>query len=131
MEETVKDYMKTEVINVDKSKTIKEVAEVMTKNNVGSVIITENKKPLGIVTERDIVRAIGKGKDLSTKAEEIMTASLITIKIDSPITGALSLMRTYNIRHLPVVDYDGNLTGIISIRDIARALDDFYESGTD
>jgi CBS-domain-containing membrane protein len=57
-----------------------------------------------------------------------MTASLITIKEDSPVTGALALMRQFNIRHLPVVNDKGELTGIISIRDIARAVDDMFEN---
>ncbi|EWG07422.1 MAG: hypothetical protein ASUL_05501 [Candidatus Aramenus sulfurataquae] len=127
MEENIKEYMKTNVVTVEKNKTLKEVAEVMAKNKIGSIIVVENGKPLGIITETDIVRAIGNGKSLSSKAEEVMTAHLITIKADSPVTGALSLMRTYNIRHLPVVDDNGNLVGIISIRDIARALDDIYE----
>ncbi len=126
-EEFVKEYMKTRVITVGRNTMLKEVTRIMTDNNVGSVIVVDNGKPIGIITERDVVRAIGKGKSLDTIAEEIMTASLITIKEDSPITGALSLMRTYNIRHLPVIDYDGNLRGIISIRDIARAIDDILE----
>lgn len=131
MEEVVKEYMKSNVISVEKSLTLKEVTEIMTKNNVGSVIVVDNGKPVGIITEKDIVRALGSGKDLNTKAEEIMTASLITIREDAPITGALSLMRTNNIRHLPVVNEDGKLTGILSIRDVARALDDMYENYLD
>ncbi|MEM0293233.1 MAG: CBS domain-containing protein [Saccharolobus sp.] len=126
-EEFVKEYMKKNVIVVDKNTTLRDVAKIMTENNVGSVIVVDNGKPIGIITERDIVRAIGRNKDLNNKAEEIMTSSLITIKEDSPITGALSLMRSYNIRHLPVIDNEGNLKGIISIRDIARAIDDVLE----
>ena len=126
-EEFVKEYMKNNVIVVDKNTTLRDVAKIMTENNVGSVIVVDNGKPIGIITERDIVRAIGRNKDLNNKAEEIMTSSLITIKEDSPITGALSLMRSYNIRHLPVIDNEGNLKGIISIRDIARAIDDALE----
>lgn len=126
-EEFVKEYMKSNVITVDKNTILKDVAKIMTENNIGSVIVIDNGKPVGIITERDIVRAIGKNKDLNARAEDIMTASLITIKEDAPITGALSLMRTYNIRHLPVIDNNGNLKGIISIRDIARAIDDIIE----
>ncbi|BDC00148.1 MAG: CBS domain-containing protein [Saccharolobus sp.] len=126
-EEFVKEYMKSNVITVDKNTILKDIAKIMTENNIGSVIVIDNGKPVGIITERDIVRAIGKNKDLNVRAEDIMTASLITIKEDAPITGALSLMRTYNIRHLPVIDNNGNLKGIISIRDIARAIDDIIE----
>ncbi|MEM0363724.1 MAG: CBS domain-containing protein [Sulfolobaceae archaeon] len=126
-EEFVKEYMKKNVIVVNRNTTLRDVAKIMTENNVGSVIVVDNGKPIGIITERDIVRAIGRNKDLNSKAEEIMTSSLITIKEDSPITGALSLMRSYNIRHLPVIDNEGNLKGIISIRDVARAIDDALE----
>lgn len=126
-EEFVKEYMKKNVIVVNRNTTLRDVAKIMTENNVGSVIVVDNGKPIGIITERDIVRAIGRNKDLNNKAEEIMTSSLITIKEDSPITGALSLMRSYNIRHLPVIDNEGNLKGIISIRDVARAIDDALE----
>ncbi|ABP94416.1 MULTISPECIES: CBS domain-containing protein [Metallosphaera] len=128
MEEIVKDYMKTEVISVEKGATLRQITKIMTEKNVGSVIITENGKPIGIVTERDVVRAIGKDHKLDDKVDDIMTVSLITVREDSPITGALSLMRTYNIRHLPVISEDGKLTGIISIRDVAKALDDMFES---
>jgi len=127
-EEIVREYMKSSVITVDKNTILYETAKIMTEKNVGSVIVIENGKPVGIITERDIVRAIGKGKKLDTKAEEFMTASLITIKEDSPVTGALALMRQFNIRHLPVVNDKGELTGIISIRDIARAVDDMFEN---
>lgn len=127
-EEIVREYMKSSVITVDKNTILYEIAKIMTEKNIGSVIVVENGKPVGIITERDIVRAIGKGKKLDTKAEEFMTASLITIKEDSPVTGALALMRQFNIRHLPVVNEKGELTGIISIRDIARAVDDMFEN---
>lgn len=127
-EETIKDYMKTEVISVSKDTKLVDIAKIMTEKNIGSIIVVDENKPVGIITERDIVRAIGKGKDLNTRAEEIMTKSLITIREDSPITGALALMRQFNIRHLPVIDDKGNLKGILSIRDIARAVDDMFET---
>ncbi|EZQ10860.1 MULTISPECIES: CBS domain-containing protein [Acidianus] len=128
MEETIKEYMRTSVITVSSSMDIREAAKVMTESNVGSVIVIEGDKPKGIVTERDIVRAIGKGKGLNDKVDDIMTVSLITVREDSPVTAALSLMRNYNIRHLPVVDDQGKLKGIISIRDVAKALDNIYEN---
>jgi len=127
-EETIKEYMKTDVVTVNKEAKLADVAKIMTDKNIGSVIVVENSKPIGIITERDIVKAIGTGKGLETRAEEIMTKSLITVREDSPITGALALMRQFNIRHLPVIDDKGNLKGILSIRDVARALDDMFET---
>lgn len=127
-EETVKDYMKSQVISISKGTKLLEIAKIMTEKNIGSIIVVDSEKPVGIITERDIVRAIGKGEGLDTKAENIMTKSLITIREDSPITGALALMRQFNIRHLPVIDDKGNLKGILSIRDIARAVDNMFET---
>lgn len=127
-EETVKDYMKSQVISISKDTKLLEIAKIMTEKNIGSIIVVDSEKPVGIITERDIVRAIGKGEGLDTKAENIMTKSLITIREDSPITGALALMRQFNIRHLPVIDDKGNLKGILSIRDIARAVDNMFET---
>ena len=124
----VKEYMKTNVITVTKDTTIEQIAKIMTEKNVGSVIVVDNGKPVGIITERDIVKGIGKGKKLDSRAEEIMTSSLITVREDSPITGALALMRQFNIRHLPVVNDKGELTGIISIRDVAKAIDNYFEN---
>lgn len=124
----VKEYMKANVITVSKDTTMEQVAKIMTEKNIGSVIVVDNGKPVGIITERDIVKGIGKGKKLDSKAEEIMTSSLITVREDSPITGALALMRQFNIRHLPVVNDKGELTGIISIRDIAKAIDNYFEN---
>ena len=127
-EEEIKEYMKTEVVSVYKDTKLADIAKIMTEKNIGSVIVVEDNKPIGIITEKDIVRAIGKGKNLDTKADEIMTKSLITIRENSPITGALALMRKFNIRHLPVIDEKGDLKGILSIRDVARALDDIFET---
>jgi len=124
----VKEYMKANVITVSKDTTMEQVAKIMTEKNIGSVIVVDNGKPVGIITERDIVKGIGKGKKLDSKAEEIMTSSLITIREDSPVTGALALMRQFNIRHLPVVNDKGELTGIISIRDVAKAIDNYFEN---
>ncbi|MEM4955952.1 MAG: CBS domain-containing protein, partial [Metallosphaera sp.] len=80
MEEIVKDYMKTEVISVEKGATLRQITKIMTEKNVGSVIITENGKPIGIVTERDVVRAIGKDHKRDDKVDDIMTVSLITVR---------------------------------------------------
>jgi CBS domain-containing protein len=127
-ETPVRKYMNTNIVSASENSSIKEVVKLMAEKNIGSVIIVnELNKPVGIVTERDIIRALAQGKTLENKVSEIMSSSLITIKEDSPITSALTLMRTYNIRHLPVVDDSGNLKGVISIRDVVKAIDNLLE----
>lgn len=66
-----------EIVCVDRGTTVKEVAKLMEKKNIGSVIVTGSRKPIGIVTDRDIlIRAINKGLDLEkTSADKVMTRS--------------------------------------------------------
>ncbi|TRM85627.1 histidine kinase, partial [Sulfolobus sp. A20-N-G8] len=87
-----------------------------------SVIITSDAKPIGIVTERDIVRAVADGLSYDSPIETIMTKGLIMVTPDKDVTEALLIMYQNNIRHLVVINEKGNLLGVVSIRDVARAL---------
>lgn len=110
-------------ITLNENISIKQAAKVMKGENVGSIIIVdENNRPLGIVTERDIVRAVADGVPLDSSISTIMTKGLITITPDKDVTEALLIMYQNNIRHLVVVNNNGELLGVISIRDAARAL---------
>lgn len=100
------------------TKTI-DAVKLMAQNNVGSVLIVDGEKPVGIFTERDLLKAVAKGEDLNKPVEKLGTyGKLITIREDEPLSNAARLMHQYNIRHLVVVDGKDNVVGIISIRDI-------------
>lgn len=92
----------------------------MANYNVGSVVVLENERIVGILTERDVVKALAKGISLEEKVENVMTKNPITISYNEYINKALFLMSENNIRHLPVVNKEGKLVGMISIRDIAK-----------
>jgi CBS domain-containing protein len=94
--------------------------EKMAKYKVGSVIIIENGKVLGIITERDIINLVASKKDLNEKLELYMTKNPITIYFDENLEKAIQIMKEKNIRHLPVVNKEGKLIGMISSRDIIR-----------
>lgn len=71
----VKDIMKTNIISIDSSKTIKEAACMMDDSNIGCIIITKDDSPIGILTERDFVKKIAsKNKDLSNPLSEVMSS---------------------------------------------------------
>jgi Predicted signal-transduction protein containing cAMP-binding and CBS domains len=117
----VKDIMRHDILVTASSDTkILEVAKKMSNFNVGSVVILDNEKIVGIVTERDIVRAISKGIGLDEKVSVIMTKNPITILYDEYINKASLIMNENNIRHLPVVNKQGQLVGMLSMRDIAK-----------
>jgi sugar-specific transcriptional regulator TrmB/CBS domain-containing protein len=95
------------------------VVEVMRSNNIGSVVVEDNEKPIGIITEKDVLgRAVGNSLDLQkTVAEEIMSRPLITISKGSNLLEALRLMKTQQIRRLVVME-ETKLIGVLSERRI-------------
>jgi len=89
---------------------------------VGSVVVCDGPALAGIFTERDVLRLAGEGADFeSIPLHEVMTASLATISVDDGILEAAALMKERRLRHLPVTE-DGNLVGIVSIRDVLAYL---------
>lgn len=104
-----------------------EAVELMTQHKIGSLLVMENGNLKSIVTERDVMGAVGKYKDKISgiKVEDVMASSLVTCCSDDDIASAMGQM-TNNatkrwIRHLPVVD-EGMLAGMISIGDIVHVL---------
>ncbi len=116
----VKDIMKTNVISIDSSKTIKDAACMMDNSNVGCVIITKDGTPIGILTERDFVKRIAaKNKDLSSPLSEVMSSPLTTINSDETVWEAAEKMKHDRIHKLPVLD-NNKVSGIITTTDLVE-----------
>lgn len=115
----VKDVMQRNVVVAKENIKIKEAAEVMSAYHIGSLIITKEDKVIGILTERDILKAIAEGLDpKAIEARDIMTKEVITISSTATIEDAASLMLERKIKKLPVVRGE-KLVGIITASDIA------------
>ena len=119
----VSDIMSSPVITIDVVASVKEATRSMIDNKIGSILVTKQGKPLGIVTERDLIeRIVEPSRDPSkTKIKEIMSAPLITISKETGILVAMRKMREYEISRLVVMD-DDTLLGILSEKDIVRAV---------
>ncbi len=117
----VKDVMSRKVICLDKKCTVLEVAKIMDENGIGSVLITENDKAAGIITERDVItKCVAKGKEPSkTSAESIMTTPLVSVDQDCMVDDAAKLMVSKMIRRLPIID-NGNIVGMVTATDLIR-----------
>ena len=116
----VKDIMKKNVITVDESLSIQEVAVKMTIANVGCVIVTRKDEPVGIITERDFVTKIAaEGRPLFTDVYEIMSLPLTTINPDDTVWDAAELMRGKGIHKLPVQE-GTKIVGIVTTTDIVE-----------
>ena len=100
---------------------IRDVADLMEDDNVGSIPVVDNGRLIGIVTDRDIVcRVIADGMDTrTTKAREVMSEDIITCTPDDSVHEAIRKMGEHQIRRVPVCDLNGRLRGIISLGDIA------------
>jgi len=115
----VKDVMTYPAITKDEDVSIAAISKCMKMSGIGSVVITKEGNPVGVVTDRDIVlKEIMKNKNPDTvKAKEIMASPLVTIEVDASIMGACKVLTEKGIRRLLVID-DGELVGIISLRNI-------------
>jgi len=114
--------MNSSVFTVDEYESARHALKLMDKHNVGSIVVTSKGKPVGIITERDVVRRIAKEDlNLSNAVGGLMSQPLISISPSTLITTALHIMVQENIRRLPIVK-DDQLIGIIVERDIIRWL---------
>jgi CBS domain-containing protein len=97
---------------------LRSAAERMWRQQTGSLLITEGEQLAGIITERDLLRAIALGADPDkTSVDEAMTAEVYTVPPDMQLQDAARVMAARWIRHLPVVE-DGQLLGVVSMRDV-------------
>jgi len=117
----VRDVMVREVITVDEDSSVKEAVNIMNKFQIGSLIVLEEGKAKGIVTERDFLRRVIAGaKDvMNTKVKEIMTTPLVAVESSMDLEDAVKLMLQSKIKKLAVVDAN-KLVGIVTLTDIAR-----------
>ncbi|TDT60889.1 CBS domain-containing protein [Fonticella tunisiensis] len=116
----VKDVMSSDVAYVSPDTPVTEIARIMKEKNIGSVPVCENKRAVGIVTDRDIViRDVAMGKGLNNvKARDVMSTGLSVTTPETDIHEAAKMMADKQIRRLPVVD-NGKLVGILAIGDLA------------
>src|ERR671912_1152891 len=125
---SVEDHMNPRMVMRDSKASVLELAKLMVDWSIGSVAITDeenNKKIVGILTERDIVKSIAKGvppDDIT--AGSLMSSSILSIRKDQPIEEAALLMIRNKVRHLLVEDPSSRnvVIGIISTTDLARYL---------
>ncbi len=117
---TVKDIMTKEVVTIDVDKSVFEAAQLMDLKSLGCLIVVNKLLPVGIITERDIVRRIvAKRSSPDVNVSEIMTKTLITVDLDSSLKDAARMMSTNKIRRLPVLK-NNNLVGIVVSSDFVR-----------
>ena len=114
----VRDVMTEAAITESPQDSLRSAAERMWRQQTGSLLVVDGGHLLGIITERDLLRAVALGADPDkTTVDDAMTAELFTVAPDMPLQEAAREMAARWIRHLPVVE-SGNLLGVVSMRDV-------------
>jgi CBS domain-containing protein len=111
------------VWTIKKEATVLDGIKMMAEKKIGSLLIVEDGKPVGIFTERDYARKVGfeRERPEDVLIEKVMTAELITVRPDQSVRECMRLLTENQIRHLPVIE-NGRVTGMISIGDVVRDL---------
>jgi CBS domain-containing protein len=121
MTQQIADVMTRNPYGVMSTATLNEAAQMMRDQEIGDVLVMRKDGSLcGLVTDRDlVVRGLAEGHDpSSTSVEEVCNHDPVTLSSDQPVEEAVSVMRQYNIRRLPIVDGE-SLVGIVSLGDLA------------
>ena len=116
-----RNHMSTELLTVAPDEAVAEVAKRMVAKDVGAVLVYEDDRLSGILTERDVLRAVADGLDDTTLVRDRMTANPETLDADDTTEHAAVLMIHGGFRHLPVVE-QGAVVGVLSIRDLMRVV---------
>src|SRR5262245_9897047 len=121
MTDTIRGLMTTNLVSVDESASLRDVATLMRDHNIGDVIVRRDDEVRGILTDRDmVVRALAQGEDPAhARAGDICSGNLVSLSADDSIDIAARKMADASVRRLPVVDGD-DLVGIVSLGDLAR-----------
>jgi len=126
---TVKDVITRDIISVETTDPVMKAINLMIEKNIGSIVITENQKPVGILTERDVLKRVcpkgscGRG----VKVGAIMSKPLIYIDPDTRLGQAALLMTKKEIRRL-LVKQKGKIVGIVTQKDIMKGTLDAFIS---
>jgi CBS domain-containing protein len=117
------DLFTREMITAGPDEPLTSIARRMQEHNVGTLVIIENQRPVGIITDRDLALALGaRGVSPGTPVREVMSRHVLAIPEDTDIFTATKHIRECGVRRLPIVDWDDRVVGLVSLDDLVRVL---------
>lgn len=112
-----------DVVTAQPGDSIGDISEQLATENVGAIVVTEDEEPVGMVTDRDVALSVGDIDDMASEpVEKIMTEDPVTLQEDEE---AIEISRTIDeagVRRIPVVDEQGNMTGIVTLDDLVATI---------
>ncbi len=115
-------------ITISGEATIYDVVKIMAEQNIGFLVVVENGRMIGVLSERDVVRSLAEHGNLSVKVSDICKRDIITLQADATLEEAAEMMGKHGIRHIVVVNKSGELIGVVSVRDLIQEL---YATGSE
>ncbi len=113
---------------VQSGSTLKFVIDILREKKAGAVMVESSGEIVGVMTERDfLLRAISKGLDMNKeRIEDYMTVNPETLNAEDPIAFALNKMHVFGIRHIPILNQDQSIYGLISVKDIIAHIGNYF-----
>lgn len=118
------------VVTIQPGASIRDAVAALAQHGIGALVVSsDGRRPEGILSERDIVRALHEREEgvLGLTVESLMSGSVRTCVASDPVEAVMATMTEYRFRHVPVVDEKGELTGMVSIGDVVKTRIDELE----
>src|SRR3989442_7184804 len=116
----VKDIMTSPVYTIDQNQTAQDAGVLLKKIRRGFLVVTSEGKPVGVLSDSDLIRLIAENKQPNqVKVKDMMTPHFVSITSDEDVLSAVRKMRAGNVHRLPVIE-NGKLAGVISLTDVAK-----------
>ncbi|MFW5722080.1 MAG: cyclic nucleotide-binding/CBS domain-containing protein, partial [Desulfohalobiaceae bacterium] len=123
----ISQIMSRQLFTTSGQATVQEALQIMAERAVSCLVVTEDERPLGILTERDVARLVGVSKDIRTQpVAKFMSTPVRTVPLEMPVYEAATLLRSNGIRRLVIVDATGRIQGLTTQSDIVRGLEGKY-----
>jgi len=117
----------TKVVTAHARQLLKEAIGLLVQHNIGALVVVDDAdKPVGIISERDLIRAVARGEDLARPVSAVMTRAVIFGTPQDDLASVMKTMTEKRFRHLPVMEGD-KLVGIVSIGDMVKAQLEQYQ----
>lgn len=122
----------SEIISIGPEEPVASAVALLARNRIGAVLVMDGSRVLGILSERDVVRALDQHKEtlVQKRVNDLMTREVVTCKPEDDIASIMGMMTSQRFRHVPVTD-GTNLVGMISIGDVVRSRIEEAESEVD
>jgi CBS domain-containing protein len=116
------EIMTKNVVTATTEDEVADLAKRMAKERISCVVVTSGRKPVGIVSERDVVRVVAErpGMLVGMRAREMMSSPVVTMKAEAPVEEARKMMIERHVRRFPIVNDEGHLVGLITQTDLLR-----------